>query len=186
MAFEIKQLDQIKDIDERIAYCDKYLRLIGEGSSRKVYLLDEITVLKLAKNRKGIAQNQVEIDLFEMSGLNDLLAEVHAYSDDNTWVVMELAIPLKEEEFEEKVKCFINLSNPKNVEKIQGGELNFMFDEKQIENCMCHIFINKHTDLKYGDLNELDSWGKVKRNGKIKYVLIDYGFNSYVWRGYYK
>ena len=42
----------------------KYYK-IGSGSSRRVWALDKNTVIKMAKNEKGIAQNLVELKVFE-------------------------------------------------------------------------------------------------------------------------
>ena len=44
----------------------KYYK-IGSGSSRTVFALDKNTVIKMARNQKGIAQNLVELNVFEKS-----------------------------------------------------------------------------------------------------------------------
>lgn len=65
-------------------------------------------VLKIAKNKKGLAQNRIEAD----RGIQQygIVARVFDFDDDNSfpfWVEMELAIPLSKNKkrFEQLVGC---------------------------------------------------------------------------------
>ena len=60
--FDMNLFKSLKTFKERIEYCEANLKKIGSGSSRIVYQVDNNKVLKLAKNKKGIAQNETEID----------------------------------------------------------------------------------------------------------------------------
>ena len=55
----------------------KYYK-IGSGSSRRVFALDKNTVIKMAKDRRGMAQNLVELRvfIFMMVVLLNLLADI--------------------------------------------------------------------------------------------------------------
>ena len=61
--FSFDELSSIKALSKRVLYCKQHLgNPIGNGSSRMVFQIDDEKVLKLAKNRKGLAQNNVEAD----------------------------------------------------------------------------------------------------------------------------
>lgn len=69
-------------------------KYIGSGSARKVYDLNNGFVLKIARNIKGIAQNEAEFLIFNESKL-DLLARVYFVSDDYKYLIMKKAKPIK-------------------------------------------------------------------------------------------
>lgn len=61
--FRIDTLRNLSSFKKRVDYCKQYLgNPIGNGSSRIVFQIDDETVLKLAKNRKCITQNELEYD----------------------------------------------------------------------------------------------------------------------------
>lgn len=53
--FNFVELDSMRTFAERKRYCEERLQQIGVGSSRIAYKVDNEKVLKLAKNKKGIA-----------------------------------------------------------------------------------------------------------------------------------
>ena len=59
-SFNMDEFKMLKTFAARIKYCQARLQRISSGSSRIVYKIDSEKVLKLAKNRKGIAQNEAE------------------------------------------------------------------------------------------------------------------------------
>jgi hypothetical protein len=65
-------------------------RYIGSGSGRAVYDLGNGYVAKLAKNKKGFAQNKVEYHISTTTD-SDVLAKVMGISDDSRLVIMEKA-----------------------------------------------------------------------------------------------
>ena len=60
VSFNMDEFKMLKTFAARIKYCQARLQRISSGSSRIVYKIDNEKVLKLAKNRKGIAQNEAE------------------------------------------------------------------------------------------------------------------------------
>jgi hypothetical protein len=91
-SFNMESFKQLKTFAERIRYCEEHLSKIGAGSSRIVYKIDDEKVLKLAKNNKGIAQNEAEYDIFKTAYYADnLAAEVFDVDDHYLWIEMELA-----------------------------------------------------------------------------------------------
>ena len=60
---------------------------IGSGSSRNVWALDKNTVIKMAKNQKGIVQNLVELKVFEKAP--ERVAEIKWYHPKGYYLIVE-------------------------------------------------------------------------------------------------
>ena len=60
VSFNMAEFKTLKTFAERIRYCQTRLQRISSGSARIAYKIDNEKVLKLAKSRKGIAQNEAE------------------------------------------------------------------------------------------------------------------------------
>lgn len=98
--FNMDNFKTIKSFNDRIKYCQNTLKRIASGSSRIVYKIDDTKVLKLAKNRKGLAQNNVEIDWGRIPSYEDILAHTFDFDNNSMWVEMELARKVKLEDFD--------------------------------------------------------------------------------------
>ena len=96
-SFNFEEFDSLKSYAARVKYCSSRLRKIGSGSSRITYAVDDEKVLKLAKNKKGVAQNNVENQKWLSS--YGLFAEVYEYDDDGLWLEMQLARKAKVSDF---------------------------------------------------------------------------------------
>lgn len=59
-AFSFDTMLSIRSYAGRLKYIASILPKLGSGSSRTVYPVDDEKVLKVARNDKGIAQNEVE------------------------------------------------------------------------------------------------------------------------------
>jgi hypothetical protein len=82
-----------------VAYARKYLPELGEGSSRIVFALSGDKVLKISKNKAGIAQNEAEVSIFTHSKNNKLVTRIFDFSPDFKWIISELVKPLGRGEF---------------------------------------------------------------------------------------
>lgn len=137
-----------------------YYRYIGSGSSRDVFDLGNGYVIKMAKNRAGIAQNESEynISYYDNSGL---FAKVIDVSDNLDMLIMEKA---------DKV---YNISEVWKYFNVRGkiGLLQL----QELQN------IKKNYNLLLGDLQRKSSWGMIKGRP----VIIDYGFTREVRQRYY-
>ena len=60
VSFNMAEFKTLTTFAECIRYCQTRLQRISSGSARIVYKIDNEKVLKLAKSRKGIAQNEAE------------------------------------------------------------------------------------------------------------------------------
>lgn len=133
---------------------------IGSGSGRHVYDLGNGYVAKVAKNRKGVAQNEAEHQI-SLKDHSDLFATVMQASVDHNLIIMEKA---------EQLKHISSVWRYFNVRNNQG-----LYRIPKIRNA-----IVQHS-LIFGDLCKPHSWGAL--NGRP--VVIDYGFTRSVNRKYY-
>ena len=137
-----------------------HYRHIGSGSSRDVFDLDNGYVLKVAKNRAGIAQNESEynISYFDNSGL---FAKVIEVSNNFKFLIMEKA---------DKVYYMSDV-----LEYFKVRSKRQLLKLKELQD------IRRNYNLVLGDLQRKSSWGMI--NGKP--IIIDYGFTREVKSKYY-
>ena len=74
--WNVEDFKKLNSFNKRIQYCEEKLTRISSGSSRIVYKIDESKVLKLGKNKKGIAQNEAEIDFSNDYMWDGITAEI--------------------------------------------------------------------------------------------------------------
>lgn len=137
----------------------RYPRL-GSGSGRRVYDLQNGMALKIAKNVRGYAQNQIEAIISEMDD-SQLFAKVLFISKDNLYLVMEKAEPVTD--FSQVLHYFKAVSNR---ELFQRDDFSY---------------IPRKYNLLLSDLCRSVNWGIL--NGRP--VIIDYGFTGRIKRKYY-
>lgn len=192
--FDINVFKILKTFKDRIAYCENNLKKIGQGSSRVVYQIDKNKVLKLAKNKKGIAQNETEIDRGSGSYFSSILAQVFDSHPDGLWVEMESAIPINKYEFrrltnfqiEDVGKYLINFQEENN-----GHKPRFHLQQPLIDRLDNDEFIQQlrefvaGTDALAGDLGVATSYGIVRRDGHDELVLIDFGITTDIYKNHY-
>lgn len=134
--------------------------LLGSGSGRRVYDLENGTALKAARNAKGYAQNQVESIISEMDD-SDLFAKVLFISPDNRYLIMEKADPVSDFSV---IRDYFHVKT--NRELFQLGDFRY---------------IPHKYNLLAVDLCRPANWGFI--HGRP--VIIDYGFTRRVRRKYY-
>ena len=196
-SFNMGEFKKLTSFKARIEYCQEHLKRISSGSSRIVYMIDDEKVLKLAKNNKGIAQNEVEYDYAEHLSNNPVLAKVFdADKDNNTWIEMELARKLNEAKFkqitghdwkyfaQEVINVYREIHKQKQLYRVPEDAKMALWDDE----VFCYqIFklMETHPEFKGGDLARINSYGIVKRGGSDRIVLIDFGLTNNVWDSYY-
>ncbi len=89
--WDLEEFKKLTSFNQRIKYCQTHLKRLSSGSSRIVYKIDDEKVLKLAKNKKGLAQNEIEASYSQYPDIDDIIAKVFAYHQDDLWIEMELA-----------------------------------------------------------------------------------------------
>lgn len=102
-----------KTFKSRLEYALQRVRRLGGGSSRVAFVIPDqgrSTVLKIAKNRKGLAQNQAEADILDDGyiGKLDIVIPLVDYDKTNrepVWVQTELAQKVREPALCKLLKC---------------------------------------------------------------------------------
>ena len=192
-SFDMDFFKSLSSFRSRVEYCKNLLQYIKGGSSRKVYKINEDKVLKLAFNKKGIAQNKVEVQLGNDSYINYLFTKIYDFDPNFLWIEAELAQKVNYTKFKE----ILGYSFQDFADALQKYNPNSKIDYS--------IVINKETEeaiidseffsdvmdlmsgykIPVGDLTRISSYGIVKRNGEEDIVIVDYGLNQDVQKQYY-
>ena len=200
--FRLDVLRSKGDFKGMLKYCiDMFGEPIGAGSSRIVFQIDDETVLKLAGNDKGIAQNKEEMKIGLDSELT-YVPKVFNGSDekDGLWIISEYVLPAEKKDFRKVfgIKfddisnfCFFLQSTKGPFSKHYANLVREIYDDyswcvngtkllREIE-----LLFNKH-DSMVNDLVQLANWGMCRRNGKTYMVMLDAGCSQEVFNRYYR
>lgn len=193
-SFDMDYFKSLKTFKDRVKYCSDNLQKIGSGSSRIVYKIDDEKVIKLAKNQKGIAQNEVEIQYSDYYDLDNILARVIDYHPDSLWNEMELAKKVTKSNFKQIAGLDFDeyaTALKKHYLDMKGSRFSISVDKEFMELMWENDFSStilgfiSNYDVPAGDLGRTSSYGVVKRNGQDTIVLIDYGLTNDVYTTYY-
>lgn len=195
-SFDMEEFKSINSFAARIRYCEEHLQRISSGSSRIVYKIDNEKVLKLAKNKKGLAQNEIEASYSNDNMVDDVVAKVFDYHQDDLWIEMELARKMGVSDFKritgfdwnDYVRAIINHGHNVNPRRnMRQVEVNDEVVQEMWEDEFVYDMFNfiGNFDIPVGDLTRKSSYGIVKRDGSEKVVLIDYGLTNEVYDSYY-
>lgn len=198
---EIKQieadLDELFNTKKQLSPLTRYMyenncEYIASGTARSVYKLNDDKVLKIAKNKKGIAQNNVEADWALRN--YGIIADWYDISDNGIWIESEFCKKAKKSDFyeitglkfdwfQEAVRynyfhlhpCrYFGVSKPEGYDEEIEKEDSFLVN---IESYMADF------DVPFGDICRISSYG-INHNNEI--VLVDYGLNRSVEEEFYK
>jgi predicted Ser/Thr protein kinase len=189
---------------KQLAYAMERAKKIGSGSSRVVFEIPfegRPTVLKIAKNAKGLAQNGKEAD-WGMYRMNpDITCPLIDYDEEHdqpTWIHLEKAEKLKASvfksiegfSFEDFGYMVRDCEQTREGRKGKYFEINWeghVSDEKEIEKIReSELFYDVERimgdfDIMAGDLQRLANWGLYKGHP----VIIDLGFDSSIYKSHY-
>lgn len=168
--------------------------LLGKGSARNVYDFSELvpnTVLKVASNVKGIAQNEKEAEISSYGMYKDIVAEVLSHSRHDKWIICEKSEKIKKSDFKKKTGFDFDhvtraLSN--DIASYEGRRSLFGKPEDYeaiADSEFYHDLLNvaTHHDMPSGDLTRIDSYGESSKLHKL--VLRDYGLSNDIYNTYY-
>lgn len=201
VGFSMETMLSLNSYSARVRYCDQHLQKIGQGSSRIVYDVDDEKVLKVAKNKKGIAQNEAESEDWLQS--YDCFAKVFEKSEDGIFVEMQKARRAKKSDFKKLTGYDFNVfcawvdyvSEWYSRRRIyRNNEYDEIFKsdrfQEELENYNLFYLVQSYlcdTCLEaVGDIKRISSWGVVIENGEEKLVMIDFGLNDDIYDDYYK
>ncbi len=194
--WDLEEFKKLTSFNQRIKYCQTHLKRLSSGSSRIVYKIDDEKVLKLAKNKKGLAQNEIEASYSQYPDIDDIIAKVFAYHQDDLWIEMELARKVTPQIFKNVTGfSFDDYTAEMNNHWLLADNRNKGYKQRidpdiraqmwEDEFCFAMFDFMASYEAKAGDLGKINSYGLVHRNGQDRIVLIDYGLNNDVWDSYY-
>ena len=203
-AFNFEEFNKIRSYSKKLRYANGLLRKISSGSARVVYQVDESMVIKIAKNKKGLAQNLIENDWSLQN--TDIVAKIFESSQELTegigpfWVEMEFAKKVGPSRFKQlsgfskdEVQAYLDylrtIMKPHagswGSSRIVTDELKNRAENSEWMQSLTEMIINY--DMSYpGDFGRVNSYGEVIRDGKPALVLVDFGLTSTVWNDFYK
>jgi hypothetical protein len=181
----LKNLEGLETYQARKKYAEKNLKHISSGSSRIVYRTKDGTIIKLAKNDKGIAQNKAEANpKMKSKYLNKILGHAQKYS----WIQTHFLEKITEKKFKEMTGIEFNDFGDsiryglKNVSGNTDKDKPSCFDEVSKSGMYKELKqVGEKFKLMPGDLARISSWGS-KDNCP---VLIDTGLTKDVYDDFY-
>jgi hypothetical protein len=200
------QLGQGTSFKARLAYALERAQKLGTGSSRVAMIIEyegRQTVLKIAKNAKGLAQNSVEASILEDGYASQLgilipLIDYDTQHREPHWIHTELAQKATEKQLS-KMMGVRNLDDIVLLGHAIGGKTRLYTyqsltdslrrsgvseDEIQTATDYANTLADLASsfDVELGDFARKANWGLYQG----KPVIIDVGFNSNVMNQYYK
>jgi hypothetical protein len=193
--FNMEEFKLLTSFAARVRYCAERLPRLGSGSARIVYKIDEGTVLKLAKNGKGIAQNEEE----ERAYGDDIFPKIFDSDINSTWLISEFVLPAKAQDFKycfgmtfQEFVSFIYACGGYRFQK-RNLICSAMEEEKWLnlletneDLAAFDDYIGNYGSIVVGDMARLCNYGLTQRNGETHIVLLDSGLTEYVWDNYYR
>lgn len=197
-SFNMETFKSLTSYQKRIQYCRQHLQRIAEGSSRIAFKIDDTKVLKLAKNGRGLIQNEGEADLGYNNYYFTCLAEVFEFDEKNyTFVEMELARKCSPADFQ-RIVGFDLQTVVKLIEHELYGDYRHRnlpkhdISQDDIDKYYESDFITNLVDLVHSaeimlaDLKKPDSYGVVIRDGQEEVVVVDYGLTEDSFKKHYQ
>ena len=174
-------LSNLKTFKSRKDYMSNK-EILGKGTGRIVYDIGD-NVIKLAKNKKGVAQNIIESNPSIKNKYGNIVSSVLDYDKDGKWLIQE-KVDLINEDFFNK---WLSMEYEKDIDmdsffywiRLNNKSLKDFYTSTQF-GLLIDNFINEY-NLDRFDISNISSWGV--KNGKP--VIIDYGMNVEVARKLY-
>ena len=179
----------------RVRYAQERAKRLGAGSSRVAFVIPyqgRDTVLKVAKNRKGAAQNEVEARNLEdwylkNMGISIPLIDYDERNDQPTWIHTEKAEKIRDSDFKKLTGLTLSQiidyaeaasGRNRNINRSQfEGKVD---EENEFLQSMVDL-VGNYTHLPTGDLRRLANWGLYKGQP----VIIDLGLDDDVFKSHY-
>ncbi len=201
--FNLQTLNSIKSFVGKLKYCKQMLGpTFGSGSSRVIFEIDDNKVLKLAKNQKGLAQNEFEE---ETSRNSSAVVEVFDCADDYSWLVEENCVPAKEKDFEQiigipfETYCDLVRWNynsytypyrriPLYTMSAQEAQnlTNQLYEQDEYNFVHQVMDLMGNYQLPCGDLTRISTYGMVNRDGTPEIIVLDSGLSEEILNTYYR
>jgi hypothetical protein len=186
--FTLKNLAKVatmRGLTSLNAYVSSHLELLGSGSSRSAYIYSSNAVLKIAFTRRGVMQNEAEVNIYTDPLTKPVVSKIIDYDPSYRWLLVEPVRALRNNaEFFKLVG--IGLQHFKGVAywvDYEGGmPLNVAkkydmltdYGKELVEACAA---LRTNQGLILADLETLEHWGITSDN---RLVILDYGWTDFV------
>lgn len=182
----LSNLEKLETHAARKKYAEANLKHLSSGSSRIVYLTPNKTIVKLAKNDKGLAQNEAEANpKMKSKYLNPIISCSKNYS----WCETHYLEKITEKEFEKMTGlAFSDFDEAiryglRNVSGNTDKDKPENFDEVAKSDIYKELKdIGEKFKLLPGDMARISSWGT--KDGRP--VLIDAGLTRDIFDEFYE
>ena len=201
--FNMDEMLSLPSYAARVRYCSQRLNKIGEGSSRIVFSVDDEKVLKVAKNQKGIAQNNEEGEDWKQTYC--CFARIYDKSDDGIFLEMQAARRAKKSDFKRLTgygwdvmyywieytrglycRRGYKMSIPAQYKELfDSDEWSDYLDDYNVFNGI-HSYLCDYQLEGVGDFERISSWGVVSENGEESLAIIDFGLSDEIFDQYYR
>lgn len=191
----LDKYEELRSFRKKIDYTNQNLQRIGIGSGRIVYDIDGTKVFKIAKNTKGVAQNETEADTGKYEDTNHITTKVFEFANDNSWIIAEKGKKVNEKriiqltgipslsELHYYLINFVSSNNGRGRRIEQNNKIVKQLDENEFVQNLTEFIVNYGQQP--GDYNRASTYGEVLRDGQPTIVLTDYGLNDEVYDTYY-
>ena len=191
--FDIETFKSLPSFKKRVQYARDHLGKIGAGSARIVFGVDPFTVVKIAMNKKGLAQNEAEVDVSRRG--YDITAKVDEFDGESyLYIEMERAKKLNKSDWKRltgwSFDDWMNTLNNRMLDLTGNRGYRRMtpedfedIEESELFSDVVEMMMN--FSMPTGDVARASSWGIVTRDGKKVPVMIDYGLTSDILEKYY-
>jgi hypothetical protein len=182
----LKNIEKLETHAARKKYAEKNLKHLSSGSSRLVYLTSDKTIIKLAKNDRGIAQNKAESNpKMKSKFINKTISS----AKNNSWMQTHYLEKITVKDFKEmteldfddfgdciryglkNISGHTDKAKPKKFDEVSKSEIY-----KEMKK------IGDKFSLMGGDIARISSWGE--KDGHP--ILIDAGLTKEVFAEYYE
>jgi hypothetical protein len=184
----LANLEKLETYAARKKYAEANLEHLSSGSSRITYLTPDKTVIKLAKNDKGLMQNQAEV-MASYKCPSKYLNKVLKNAKNHSWIEVPYINKITEKEFNEMTGLKFDdfgeairfglreVSGNSNKEKPEHfGEVSKTDIYKEIQD------LGASCSIMPGDIARISSWGTKDSHP----VLIDSGLTKKIFEDFYE
>ncbi len=175
---------------------------LGKGTARTVFLGNKNTVIKIAHNEKGLAQNQAETEILDSMEIEldadkiQLLPKLVDYDRTSyfrgpVWLELEKAQKVTPKEWEAKFginfkdfgKIVRQLDRPARLDDDDKIIYDKLIKNENGANLADVLYLLSNTyDVPLGDFDGIRNWGKIGN----RVVMVDLGLTQDVYNSYYK
>lgn len=179
--FNFNTLNKFEHLYEIHRYLSRNFRQLGAGSSRIAYEYTSHSVIKAAANKRGLLQNEAEVEIYTNPLYKPLVAKIFDFDPNYRWLVSEPVRSIRSNvEFKKytgmELYELTYIASKLATDHVLEPYLIEKYDamtQRGVEILEALVPIVKNSGLIIADLEELEHWGITADN---RVVILDYGW----------